>query len=180
MAERRKASPVNAKKRVDANQKQGSNPQLAGLKEPCVRENTRRSGLLHFVCGNAQQIPFENGSFDLITISYGLRNLADWTAALAEMLRVAKPGGRLLVLDFGKPPNALWRSVFFNYLRLVVPWFGKIFCNDAQAYAYILESLRQYPAQRGVEAQMRELGCRDVRVFEFLGGIMSINYGIRP
>ena len=130
-----------------------------------------------FLLGDAQAIPFPNESFDIVTVSYGLRNLADWTVGLREMLRVARPGGRLLVLDFGKPDNALWRGIYFAYLRVVVPLFGRLFCGDAQAYAYILESLRHYPAQRGVESMMCELNCRDVRVVPLLGGMMSINFG---
>ena len=93
------------------------------------------------------------------------------------MQRVAKPGGRLVVLDFGKPGNALWRGLYFGYLRLFVPCLGRIFCGSASAYAYILESLRHYPAHQGVAAKMRELGLVEVRVLNLLGGVMSINYG---
>jgi demethylmenaquinone methyltransferase/2-methoxy-6-polyprenyl-1,4-benzoquinol methylase len=95
------------------------------------------------------------------------------------MQRVTKPGGRILVLDFGKPDNALWRSLYFAYLRLFVPLFGKIFCGDSATHAYILESLMNYPAQRGVAAKMEEIGCRDVRIINLLGGVMSINYGVK-
>ena len=96
------------------------------------------------------------------------------------MWRVAKPGGRLLVLDFGKPDNAAWRAFYFSYLGLVVPVFGRVFCRDAQAYAYILESLKHYPAQHGVAAKMQEMGCRDVRIIPLLGGVMTINHGVKP
>ncbi len=116
-------------------------------------------------------------AFDLVTIGYGLRNLASWETGLREMQRVAKPGGRLVVLDFGKPDNALWRGLYFGYLKLFVPCLGRIFCGNASAYAYILESLKHYPAQQGVGAKMRELGLVDVRVVSLLGGVMSINYG---
>src|SRR5439155_2631134 len=112
---------------------------------------------LQFVRGDAQQIPFPDNSFHIVAMGYGLRNLADWETGLSEMQRVAKPGGRLLVLDFGKPDNALWRSLYFGYLKLFVPLVGRLFCGDASAYAYILESLKQYPAQHGVAAKMREL-----------------------
>ena len=135
------------------------------------------AGRPRFLLGDAQTIPFPDESFDIVTVGYGLRNLADWTAGLRGMLRGAKPGGRLLVLDFGKPDNALWRAFYFAYLRAVVPLFGRLFCGDAQAYAYILESLHHYPAQHGVESMMRELNCRDVRVVPLLGGMMSINFG---
>ena len=92
------------------------------------------------------------------------------------MQRIAKPGARLLILDFGKPENALWRHCYFSYLRFFVPLLGRIFCGSASAYAYILESLKHYPAQRGVAAQMQELGFRNVRIINLLGGVMSINY----
>jgi demethylmenaquinone methyltransferase/2-methoxy-6-polyprenyl-1,4-benzoquinol methylase len=133
-----------------------------------------------FIQGDAQKLPFTAQSFDVVTVGYGLRNLADWETGLAEMVRVAKPGARLLVLDFGKPDNALWRALYFGYLRLCVPIFGLLFCGRASAYAYILESLRHYPAQRGVEAKMRALGLIHVRVENILGGAMSINFGVKP
>jgi len=82
-----------------------------------------------------------------------------------------------LVLDFGKPDNAIWRGVYFGYLKLFVPFLGRLFCGDAAAYSYILESLKQYPAQRGVAAKMRELGLDKVQAFNLVGGAMSINYG---
>lgn len=132
---------------------------------------------LNFVQGDAQKLPFSNNSFDIVTVGYGLRNLASWETGLREMMRVARPGGRLLVLDFGKPDNALWRGLYFGYLRLFVPLLGRIFCGDASAYAYILESLKHYPAQEGVAAEMRARGLGDVRVVNLLGGVMSINCG---
>jgi demethylmenaquinone methyltransferase/2-methoxy-6-polyprenyl-1,4-benzoquinol methylase len=130
-----------------------------------------------FIHGDAQKVSFPDASFDTVTVGYGLRNLSSWEAGLSEMVRVAKPGGRLLVLDFGKPDCALWRTVYFTYLKLVVPLLGLIFCRNAGAYAYILESLKHYPAQRGVEAKMRELGLTNVCVVNLLGGAMSINIG---
>ena len=130
-----------------------------------------------FVCGNAQRIPFADDTFDIVTVGYGLRNLASWETGLREMQRVAKPGGRLVVLEFGKPDNALWRGLYFGYLKLFVPCLGRIFCGNASAYAYILESLKHYPAQHGVGVKMRELGLLEVRVVSLLGGVMSINYG---
>lgn len=132
------------------------------------------------VRGDAQMLPFADHQFDIVTVGYGLRNLANYERGIEEMWRVAKPGGRLLVLDFGKPPNALWRWLYFSYLRFLVPLLGLVFCRNAAAYAYILESLRHYPAQEGVAAKMRSLGCREVRVHSFLGGVMTINYGERP
>jgi demethylmenaquinone methyltransferase / 2-methoxy-6-polyprenyl-1,4-benzoquinol methylase len=131
------------------------------------------------VHGDAQALPFSDATFDIVTVGYGLRNLSHWEKGLEEMWRVAKPAGRLVVLDFGKPENALWRKIYFGYLRAIVPLFGRVFCGDAAAYAYILESLRVYPAQRGVAEKMTALGCRDVRTLNLLGGAMAINFGLK-
>jgi demethylmenaquinone methyltransferase/2-methoxy-6-polyprenyl-1,4-benzoquinol methylase len=132
---------------------------------------------LQFVRGDALRLPFAANTFDIITIGYGLRNLADWEAGLHEMHRVARKGGQLIVLEFGKPDQPLWRSLYFGYLRLFVPILGRIFWGDASTYAYILESLNHYPAQRAVAAKMSGLGFNGVRVINLLGGAMSINYG---
>lgn len=136
----------------------------------------QKVGACVFVQGDAQQVPFPDNSFEIVSIGYGFRNLASWEAGLREMQRVAKPGGRLLVLDFGKPDNAVWRAIYFSYLKFFVPVLGRIFCGNSAAYAYILESLMHYPAQRGVAEKMRELGLKNVRIVNLLGGVMSINY----
>ena len=133
-----------------------------------------------FIQGDAGHIPFPDGSFDIVTVGYGLRNLTNWEAGLAEMCRVAKPGARLVVLDFGKPSNAAWRAVYFAHLKIMVPLLGWMFCGNAQAYAYILESLKHYPAQAGVAAKMREWKLAQVRVINLLGGAMAINCGEQP
>jgi len=155
--------------------------QVAGLDftEPMLDVATRRRSEKrpHFVRADAQQIPFRDSSFHIVTVGYGLRNLANWETGLCEMRRVATAGGRLLVLDFGKPDNALWRKLYFGYLRVFVPWLGRVFCGNAAAYSYILESLKHYPAQHGVAAKMRDLGLVNVRVINLLGGVMTINYG---
>lgn len=133
-----------------------------------------------FLQGDAGQIRFPDESFDVVTIAYGLRNLPSWEQGLDEMWRVARPGGRLLVLEFGKPDHALWRSLYFGYLRRCVPLFGRVFCGDAQTHGYILESLERYPAQHGVDARLREMGCRDLGLIPMLGGVMTINTGVKP
>jgi demethylmenaquinone methyltransferase/2-methoxy-6-polyprenyl-1,4-benzoquinol methylase len=132
---------------------------------------------LKFIQGDAAQIPFPDNSFDAVTMGYGLRNLPGWEAGLREMIRVAKPGGRIVVLDFGKPPNALWRKLYFTHLKCSVPLIGLLFCGRADAYAYILESLKHYPAQFAVAEKMRELRLADVRIVNFVGGAMAINFG---
>lgn len=144
-----------------------------------ARNSKLRIRNLSFICGDAQQLPFGNGEFDVVTVGYGLRNLASWETGLREMTRVAKPGGRLLILDFGKPASPLWRGLYFGYLRLAVPVLGRLFAGSAEAYAYILESLRHYPAQLGVAAKLRELGLIDVQTINLLGGAMSIHRAVK-
>jgi demethylmenaquinone methyltransferase / 2-methoxy-6-polyprenyl-1,4-benzoquinol methylase len=134
-------------------------------------------GSLSWIQADALSLPFADGSFDVVTVAYGLRNLSDVNSGLSEMKRVAKPGGRIVVLDFGKPDNAAWRNLYFAYLGLFVPMLGRVFCGSTSAYAYILESLKNYPAQNGVAARMRDLDLTNLKILNFLGGVMSINYG---
>lgn len=141
-----------------------------------ARKREAASPAPQFLRGDAQRVPLADNAFDIVTVGYGLRNLVSWETGLREMQRVARPGGRLLVLEFGKPDNPLWRALYFGYLKLFVPLLGWLFCGNASAYAYILESLKHYPAQHGVAAKMREMGLTQVRVIPLLGGVMSINY----
>lgn len=156
--------------------------QVAGLdfSAPMLRVASARANPdVSFIQGDAQQLPFLDDTFDAVTVGYGLRNLASWQCGLTEMWRVTKPGGRLLVLEFGKPSNWLWRKLYFSYLKNAVPIVGRIFCNNSPAYAYIHESLQHYVGQEGIAKRMRELGCRDARVINLLGGAMSINVGVK-
>ncbi|HEV2320008.1 MAG TPA: bifunctional demethylmenaquinone methyltransferase/2-methoxy-6-polyprenyl-1,4-benzoquinol methylase UbiE [Verrucomicrobiae bacterium] len=132
---------------------------------------------LKFIQGDAQSLPFPDNSYDAITVGYGLRNLSNLETGLREMVRVAKPGARIVTLDFGKPANALWRTLYFTHLKCSVPLVGLLFCGRADAYAYIFESLKHYPAQWGVAKKMRELKLTNVRIINLAGGAMAINYG---
>src|SRR5689334_18732997 len=127
-------------------------PEPAKSNEQSTSSESRSGapGLPEFLQGDAERLPFSDNTSEIVTVAYGLRHLADWKRGLREMLRVAKPGGRLLILDFGNPDNALWRTIYHGYLRFFIPCLGRIFCGDAAAYGYILESLKHYPAQHGV------------------------------
>jgi demethylmenaquinone methyltransferase/2-methoxy-6-polyprenyl-1,4-benzoquinol methylase len=142
-------------------------------------ERRGADGSVDFLQGDALQLPFADGSFDAVTIGYGLRNVADLEQCLREMLRVLRPGGRIVVLDFGKPANALVRALYFGYLRLMMPLMGWLFHRDPDTYVYIIESLRDFPAQRGIAGMMRRAGMTAVRVFNPMLGTMGINYGER-
>ena len=125
--------------------------------------------------GDALRLPFGDGVFAAVTISYGLRNLADLDGGVREMLRVLRPGGRLLVLDFGKPTNRILRRLYFLYLRWFVPVFGRCFCGDAETHAYIYESLLPYPDAAALAERLRAAGCSAVRVIPLVGGCMSLH-----
>jgi demethylmenaquinone methyltransferase/2-methoxy-6-polyprenyl-1,4-benzoquinol methylase len=141
-----------------------------------ARRRSRSLGLsIPLLAADGLRLPFVDAAFDRVTIGYGLRNLPDFKAALLEFHRVTRPGGRLLVLDFGKPTQRLWRGCYFAYLRLALPVLGRVFCGDAAAYAYILESLRHYPDQHAIVRLLETTGWQDVRATNFLGGIMSLH-----
>ena len=164
--------------------KAGANVTAVDFSEPMLevaRSRMQQQGArqINFQRGDAQRLSFPADTFDVVSVGYGLRNLPSWRVGLNEMHRVARPSGRLLILEFGKPDNALLRALYFSYLRFAVPVLGKLFCGDSATHSYILESLIHYPAQQGVAAAMRELGCHDVRIFNLVGGAMSIHYGVK-
>ncbi len=130
-----------------------------------------------FVAADALRLPFSDGVFDAITVGYGLRNVADLEVALREMRRVLASGGRLVVLDFGKPDNPIASALYHGYLRTMMPAVGWIFHGDPQTYSYIPDSLARYPAQRGVEKMMRDAGFTNVRYENRLLGTMGLNIG---
>jgi len=128
---------------------------------------------------DALNLPLGNQSLDLVTIGYGLRNLANMEDGLREITRVLKPGGRLLILDFGKPANRLLRSAYYLYLAWMLPVFGWLCCGNASAYAYILDSLKKYPAQKGVASMLGLLGYEPVQIIDIMRGTMSIHIAIK-
>ena len=113
---------------------------------------------VRFVHGDAMALPFPDGAADIVTVAYGLRNVADVDRALGEWRRVLRDGGRLVILEFGKPANGAWRWLYFQYLRWIVPVFGRLFCGDADTHGYILESLLRYPGQQGIDERLRRHG----------------------
>ena len=143
----------------------------------------RRAGAARrsaFVQADALKLPFGDATFDVLTISYGLRNIADIDAALLEMRRVLAPGGRAVILDFGKPDNPIASLLYGGFLRTMMPAVGWLFHGDPQTYLYIPASLERFPAQRGVEKRMRAAGFSNVRYENRLLGTMGINVGEAP
>lgn len=143
------------------------------------RRRPAQGGSCAFVQGDALQLPFPSGVFDVITIGYGLRNLADLEMGLSEMRRVLAPGGRAVILDFGKPDNPFAGALYQAFLRTMMPAVGYLFHGDPETYLYIPESLKRYPAQKGVLELMRRAGFVNARYENRLLGTMGINIGER-
>ena len=143
----------------------------------CGREKISR---LQWIRADALRLPFGENSFDVVSVGYGLRNLADIDLGLREILRVLRPGGKFLSLDFGKPESKPFRAVYFGYMRVVLPILGRLFCGDPDTHGYILASLQNYPAQRGTVELMESCGYCDCGFEEFSLGSMAINYGSKP
>jgi len=145
------------------------------------RNRERREGRsTDFVQGDALTLPFPDGAFDVITVGYGLRNIADPKAALVEMRRVLAPGGRCVILDFGKPRRAVPAALYRAFLRTMMPFVGWLFHRDPETYLYIPESLERYPGQVGVRDMMEDAGFENARFEERLLGTMGINLGEAP
>ena len=130
-----------------------------------------------WVRADALRLPFADDSFDVVSVGYGLRNLADLERGLREGWRVLRPGGKMLSLDFGKPESPALRRAYFAYLRLVLPILGRVYCGDPDTHGYILMSLQDYPAQRGLKTLMESCGYGDCGFEEFVGGTIAINFG---
>jgi len=137
-------------------------------------------GDVTWVRADALRLPYRDNSFDVVSVGYGLRNLAGIERGLREVLRVLKPGGKFLSLDFGKPESRAIRAIYFGYLRTVLPILGRIFCGDPDTHGYILASLQDYPAQRGIRELMESIGYQGCGFEEFCLGSMAINYGVKP
>ena len=133
-----------------------------------------------FVLANAETLaPFADESFDLITISFGLRNVTDKDAALRSMYRVLKPGGRLLVLEFSKPVFEPLSKVYDLYSFTALPFLGKLITNDAESYRYLAESIRMHPDQRTLKQMMESAGFNSCDYHNLTGGIVALHRGFK-
>ena len=138
----------------------------------------RRRGVA-FVAGDAMHLPFGDGTFDAVTISFGLRNVADVPAALRELSRVVRPGGRLVVCEFSRPTLAPFRFVYLNYLMRLLPWIARRVASNAEAYVYLAESIRAWPGQAELAQLIAESGWAEVRFRNLTGGIVALHMAER-
>jgi len=138
------------------------------------------AGNVRFVQADAEALPFPDNYFDCITIAFGLRNVTHKDAAIASMLRVLKPGGRLLILEFSKPKSELLSKAYDQYSFKLLPFMGKLVANDADSYRYLAESIRMHPDQETLKAMMVEAGFARVTYHNMTGGIVALHRGIKP
>jgi len=133
-----------------------------------------------FSQADAQYLPFPDNTFDVITIAFGLRNVTDKDMALRSMLRVLKPGGKLLILEFSKPTSSLLSKIYDTYSFNVLPRLGKIFANDSDSYKYLAESIRMHPDQSTLLQMLDSAGFENTDFHNMTGGVVALHRGIKP
>lgn len=144
-----------------------------------TRAHLLRPAPLGWIQLDGSQLPVRSGAFDAVTVAYGLRNMAEPSSALAEMARILKSGGKIAILDLGKPSNTLIRKCYFFFLRTLQPLLGKLFFGDAETYRYLYESLVRYPAQEGVTKLLEGAGFHSIECREIAMGTMSLHFATR-
>ena len=137
------------------------------------------AGNIEVVQADAQTLPFEDNSIDCITIAFGLRNVTDKDMALRSMLRVLRPGGRLLVLEFSKPTSPLLGKVYDQYSFQILPAMGRLIAQDADSYRYLAESIRKHPDQETLLEMMRDAGFAECQYHNMTGGIVAVHRGLK-
>jgi len=142
------------------------------------RKAESRSASLDLLQADALALPFAGGAFDGVVIAFGLRNLADRAAGLAEMARVLRPGGRVAVLEFGHP-KGLFGGLFWVYFRFILPAVGRLVSGHPTAYDYLPATVSEFPSEEDLSAMMREAGFGEVRSRPMMGGIVQLHVGVR-
>jgi demethylmenaquinone methyltransferase / 2-methoxy-6-polyprenyl-1,4-benzoquinol methylase len=135
----------------------------------------RQRPALPFTAGDALALPFADASFDAVTISFGLRNVSDTGAALTELHRVTRPGGRLVICEFSHPVWAPWRTLYVEYLMRALPAVARAVSSNPDAYVYLAESIRAWPDQRDLAAAVAAAGWSDVAWRNLSGGVVALH-----
>ncbi|MFF7413774.1 demethylmenaquinone methyltransferase [Streptomyces lydicus] len=143
-------------------------------------EGKKRHPWLPFTAGDGTRLPFADGVFDAVTISFGLRNIQDTDAALAELHRVTKPGGRVVICEFSEPTWAPFRTVYTEYLMRALPPVARAVSSNPDAYVYLAESIRTWPNQPELAARMQTAGWRKVAWRNLTGGIVALHRATKP
>ena len=156
---------------------------LADINSSMLEEGRRRLidkgivGNVRYAQVNAECLPFEDDSFDIITIAFGLRNVTDKDAALRSMRRVLKPGGKLLVLEFSRPISSTFSKIYDLYSFTALPLMGKLITGDADSYRYLAESIRMHPDQETLKKMMEDAGFERCDYHNLSGGVVALHSG---
>ena len=134
---------------------------------------------LNFSKADALNLPFEDNRFDVVTISYGLRNTVDYPKALAEARRVTKPGGRMVVVEFSHPTWRPFRTIYTEYLMKALPAIARKTSSNPDAYIYLAESIRAWPDQKGLAVAMEKAGWGQISWKNLTGGVVAVHSGIK-
>lgn len=134
---------------------------------------------VNFSVADAQELPFADASFDVVTVAFGVRNLPDRERNFREVLRVLKPGGRYVILEFSRPTFAPWRGVYHVYLRHAIPAIGGVLTGDRPGFVYLNDSIRQFPPQPALAAELRAAGFSAVSWKDMSGGIVALHTAVR-
>ena len=145
-----------------------------------LRAGARRRPDMAFTAGDATALPFPDATFDAVTISFGLRNVVRPRAALAEMLRVTRPGGRVVVCEFSHPTVPVLRALYTPYLLRALPVMARAVSSNPEAYVYLAQSIRAWPHQRELASWLVEAGWEQVRWRDLTGGIVALHHAVRP
>lgn len=146
------------------------------------RDKLRDKGLvqnIEYVQANAQYLPFEDNTFDIVTIAFGLRNVTDKDMALRSIYRVLKPGGRLLVLEFSKPEHELLNKAYDFYSFNILPKMGELVAKDGESYQYLAESIRMHPDQETLKTMMDNAGFEQTTYKNLTGGVVALHKGYK-
>lgn len=135
---------------------------------------------LPFTAGDGMTLPFGDNVFDAVTISFGLRNIVDPIAGLRELLRVTRPGGRIVVCEFSTPTWAPFDTVYTNYLMRALPSIARTVSSNPESYVYLAESIRAWPDQRGLALRMVEAGWGRVEWHNLTGGVVALHHSVKP
>jgi len=141
--------------------------------------NLNLHNIVRFIYGDALKLPYPDNYFNAATIGYGLRNVENIEAALLEMKRVIKIGGKVVSLDLGHPPNKIYRKFYFFYLSEIVSLLGQLISKNFDSYYYLFDSLQKFPKQEALKAIMEQTGLTDVHYYNLLGGVGVIHVGTK-